>query len=65
MRSAPGGVGGISASDGAASDGASTLRQVLWLASDHTHRFVVTFIDIYLFFSKLPAMMGSVKWVDW
>ena len=37
-----------------------------WLASDHTHRFVVTFIDIYLFlFSKLPAMMGSVKWVDW
>ena len=26
-----------------------------WLASDHTHRFVVTFIDIYLFFSKLPA----------
>ena len=36
-----------------------------WLASDHTHRFVVTFIDICLFFSKLPAMMGSVKWVDW
>jgi len=43
-----------------------------WLASDHTHRFVVTFIDIYLFFSKLPAwgegggaMMRSGKLVDW